>query len=59
VRIHIARTYRGKERNFTGAISGRGLISCSTVGADEDAVREYIRDQEQEDIRLDQLKLFK
>jgi len=57
--IHIARTYRGKERNFTGAnFWARGYF-VSTVGADEDAVREYIRDQEQEDIRLDQLKLFK
>jgi putative transposase len=57
--IHIARTYRGKERNFTGEnFWARGYF-VSTVGADEDAVREYIRDQEQEDIRLDQLKLFK
>jgi hypothetical protein len=29
------------------------------VGADEGAIREYSRDQEQEDIRLDQLQLFK
>ena len=57
--IHIARTYRGKERNFTGEnFWARGYF-VSTVGADEDAVREYLRDQEQEDIRLDQLKLFK
>ena len=27
----------------------------STVGRDEDVVREYIRNQEQEDIRMDQL----
>ena len=57
--IHIARTDRGKERNFTGEnFWARGYF-VSTVGADEDAVREDIRDQEQEDIRLDQLKLFK
>ena len=57
--IHIARTYRGKERNFTGEhFWARGYF-VSTVGADEHTVREYIRDQEQEDIRLDQLKLFK
>ena len=57
--IHIARTYRGKERNFTGEnFWARGYF-VSTVGADERTVREYIRDQEQEDIRLDQLKLFK
>ena len=29
----------------------------STVGLDEEMVRKYIRDQEQEDQRLDQLKL--
>ena len=57
--IHIARTYRGKERNFTGEnFWARGYF-VSTVGAEEQKVREYIRDQEQEDIRLDQLKLFK
>ena len=57
--IHIARTYRGKERNFTGEnFWARGYF-VSTVGAEEGTVREYIRDQEQEDIRLDQLKLFK
>jgi len=57
--IHIARTYRGKERNFTGEhFWARGYF-VSSVGADEQTVREYIRNQEEEDIRLDQLKLFK
>ena len=57
--IPMARTYRGKERNFTGEnFWARGYF-VSTVGADERTVREYIRDQEQEDIRLDQLRLFK
>ena len=31
----------------------------STVGADEEVVREYIKDQGKEDQRLDQLSLFK
>ena len=57
--IHIARTYRGKERNFTGEHCWARGYFVSTVGADERTVREYIRDQEQEDMRLDQLKLFK
>jgi len=57
--IHIARTYRGKERNFTGEHFWARGYWVSTVGADEAAIREYLRDQEQEDIRLDQLKLFK
>jgi REP-associated tyrosine transposase len=57
--IHIARTYRGKERHCTGEHFWARGYCISTVGADEGTVREYIRDQEQEDIRLDQLKLFK
>jgi len=57
--IHIARTYRGKARNFTGENFWARSYWVLTVGADEGTVREYIRDQEQEDIRLDQLKLFK
>jgi putative transposase len=31
----------------------------STVGRDEAEVREYIRDQEQEDKRLDQLNMWR
>ena len=57
--IHIARTYRGKERNFTGEHFWARGYCVSSVGADEQMVREYIRNQEEEDIRLDQLKLFK
>jgi len=57
--IPIARTYRGQERNFTGEHFWARGDFVSTVGADEQAVREYIRNQDQEDIRLDQLKLFK
>jgi len=30
----------------------------STVGADEESVRAYIKKQEMEDARLDQLQLF-
>jgi putative transposase len=57
--IHIARTYRGRSRNFLGeSFWARGYF-VSTVGRDEAKIREYIRNQEQEDIRLDQLKLFK
>jgi REP-associated tyrosine transposase len=57
--IHIARTYRGKARNFTGEHCWARGYGVSTVGADEAAIREYIRAQEQADIRLDQLQLFK
>ncbi len=31
----------------------------STVGADEEVVRAYIREQEQEDHRVEQLQLFR
>ncbi len=57
--IHIARTYGGKKRNFVGeSFWARGYFA-STVGRDEEKIREYIRNQEKEDIRIDQLKLFK
>ena len=57
--IHIARTFSGHKRNFTGQnFWARGYF-VSTVGKDEQAVREYIRQQEAEDRRLDQLHLFR
>jgi putative transposase len=57
--IHVARNYMGQKRNFTGhQFWARGYF-VSTVGRDEKAVREYIKTQEQEDHRLDQLNLFK
>ena len=56
--IHIARTYGGKRRNYVGQhFWARGYF-VSTVGSDEDVVREYIRNQEQEDRRLDQLRML-
>ena len=56
--IHIARTFSGHKRNFTGQnFWGRGHF-VSTVGKDEKAVREYVSNQEAEDRMLDQLKLF-
>ncbi len=55
--IHIARTYSGSKRNFVGQhFWARGYFA-STVGRDEKVIREYIRHQEQEDIRRDQLQL--
>ena len=57
--IHIARTYGGRERNFVGEqFWARGYL-VSTVGRDEAAIRRYIQEQEAEDKRLEQLKLFK
>jgi putative transposase len=56
--IHIARTYLGKRQNFVGQnFWARGYF-VSTVGRDEEVVRAYIRHQEAEDKRLDQMQLF-
>jgi len=55
--IHRARTYTGRRRNFVGQhFWARGYF-VSTVGRDEAAVREYIRNQEREDQREEQLRL--
>ena len=56
--IHIARMYEGRQRNFTGQhFWARGYF-VSTVGLDEKVIREYIKNQEQEDRREDQIDLF-
>ena len=57
--IHIARNYLGQKRNFTGQQFWARGYHVSTVGRDENAVREYIRAQELEDQRIEQLSLFK
>ena len=57
--IHIARNYLGQKRNFTGQHFWARGYHVSTVGRDEEVVREYIKAQEQEDQRVDQLSLFK
>ena len=56
--IHIARTFMNRKKNFMGeSFWARGYY-VSTVGKDEKAVQAYIRRQEEEDRRVDQLKLF-
>ena len=55
--IGIARHIMGKSRNFSGEnFWARGYF-VSTVGLDEAMVRAYIREQEKEDERYEQLKL--
>ena len=55
--IHIARTYSGRKKNFVGQhFWARGYF-VSTVGRDEEVIRDYIRHQEQEDRRIEQLQL--
>ena len=56
--IHLARVYSERKRNFTGQhFWARGYF-VSTVGRDEATIRAYIRHQECEDQRLDQLRLW-
>ncbi len=55
--IHIAREFGGRKRNFVGQhFWARGYF-VSTVGRDEAVIREYIQRQEQDDSRLEQLRL--
>ena len=56
--LHIARTYLGKERNFTGQHFWARGYYVSTVGLDEAALRQYIQKQTEEDRRYDQLNMF-
>jgi len=57
--IHIARTFVGRRKNFTGQHFWARGYYVSTVGLDEEVVRNYIKNQEREDKRLDQLQMFK
>lgn len=56
--IHIARTYMERRRNYTGySFWARGYF-VSTVGRDEQVIRAYIRNQEKEDRRIEQIRLM-
>lgn len=57
--IHLARVYGEQKRNFVGQhFWARGYF-VSTVGRDEAMIREYIRHQEDEDRRIDQMNLWR
>ena len=57
--IHLARVYGERKRNFVGQhFWARGYF-VSTVGRDEAVIRAYIRHQEREDQRLEQMNLLK
>ena len=57
--IHLARVYGERKRNFVGQhFWARGYF-VSTVGRDEAVIREYIRHQEEEDKRLEQMNLWR
>ena len=56
--IHLARVYGEKRRNFVGQhFWARGYF-VSTVGRNEEVIREYIKNQEAQDKHLDQLNLW-
>ena len=55
--IHVSRVYGERKRNFVGQhFWARGYF-VSTVGRDEMLIRAYIKNQEQEDQRIEQMKL--
>jgi putative transposase len=57
--IFLARTYGDRKQNYAGqSFWARGYF-VSTIGRDEATIREYIRNQEQEDQRLDQMNLWR
>ena len=57
--IYIARKYGGKKRNYAGEnFWARGYF-VTTVGRDEELIRQYIRQQEDADKNLDQIPLFR
>ena len=57
--IHLARVYGERKRNFVGQhFWARGYF-VSTVGRDEELIRQYIRHQDEEDYRLEQMNLWR
>ncbi len=56
--IQIARNFVGRKKNFTGQHFWARGYHVSTVGRDEKVIREYIKQQEEEDRRLNQLTLL-
>ena len=53
--IHIARIYLGQRKNYNGMHFWARGYYVSTVGADEEVIRNYIRNQEKEDQKLEAL----
>lgn len=57
--ITVARNFGGRSKNFTGQHFWARGYHVSTVGRDEDAIRQYIKKHEVKDRRLDkQMSLF-
>ena len=56
--IHLARNFGGRQRNFTGCSFWARGYDVSTAGRDEETIRRYLREQQVEDKRVEQLKMF-
>lgn len=56
--IHIARTFMGRRKNYTGQHFWARGYYVTTVGRDEATIRAYIQRQEEADKRLDQMGLW-
>ena len=57
--IHLARVYGERKRDLVGQhFWARGYFVCP-VGRDEAVIRGYIRRQEEEDKRIDQLNVWR
>ena len=56
--IHIAREFSGRRKNFTGEEFWARGYHVSTIGRNEEAIRRDIKEQEREDRRIEQLKLY-
>ena len=57
--IHLARVYGERKRNFVGQHFWARRFFVNTVGRDEEAIRTYVRNQEREDQRLEQMNLWR
>ena len=53
--IYIARAYLGQKKNYGGMHFWARGYYVSTVGVDEEVIRNYIRNQDKEDQKLDEL----
>jgi putative transposase len=57
--IHLVRVYAERRQNFVSQHFWARAYFVSTVGRDEEVIREYIRNQEREDKRLEQMNLWR
>jgi len=55
--IWVARS-TGRNRNFVGQNFWARGYCVSTIGLNEETIREYVRSQEEADKKLDQLRMF-